>query len=262
MYGVTPAVRSAWAALFASAAERASQPLTVIEHSPPVPLEDLWGRGDLGLAFMCGYPFATGGWPVRPVAAPVPCQQPVHRRPAYATHFVVRAGRHFATLSETFGGRIGWTLEHSQSGFQAVRHHLLRYRQDGRRHLFAASVGPLMTPRGVIAALLADEIDVGPLDSYFHDLLAAHEPDTAARLAIVETTVPTPMPLLVASARTDGAIVARLRAALAALAADASGRALLAPLRLEGFAPVEPGDYAVLADMAREADAAGYPAPA
>lgn len=43
------------------------------------------------------------------------------------------------------------------------------------------SIGPLMTPRRVIDALLADEIDIGPLDSYFHDLLLAAEPGIVTR---------------------------------------------------------------------------------
>ena len=83
--------------------------------------------------------------------------------------------------------RLGWTVAHSQSGFNAVRTHLLGLR-GSRASLYAKSIGPLLTPRRVIEALLAGEIDIGPLDSYFYDLLLAAEPETAARLRIIETT--------------------------------------------------------------------------
>src|SRR5436190_620117 len=82
---------------------------------------------------------------------------------------------------------------------------MLGYRQSrdgGKENLFAASVGPLLTPRRVIEALLQGDIDVGPLDSYVHDLLRVHEPDTASRLRTVESTAMTPIPPLIASLAT------------------------------------------------------------
>ena len=90
----------------------------------------LWARDDLGAAFMCGFPFA--------LAAPQPrrrSRRRSRRRRAmaggrvYCTDFVVRADSRFRTLADTSGGRIGWTVEHSQSGYNAVRHHLLPHRR-------------------------------------------------------------------------------------------------------------------------------------
>jgi ABC-type phosphate/phosphonate transport system substrate-binding protein len=258
MYAVDATTTANWMALFAQIAAMAGVPLSVIPHAAPAPLEDLWRRGDLGLAFICGYPFARGGFPVQPVAAPVPASG--GGRPLYATHLVVRAESDIATLADSFGRRLGWTVPHSQSGFNALRRHLLPHWQV-RGPLYAKSLGPLLTPRRVIDALLADEIDFGPLDSYFHDLLLGAEPHTAGRLRVVETTAPRPMPLLVASDGVGEAIVARLRAALLAAHQDEEGRAILARLRLLGFAAVEPQGYRVLVEEADAADAAGYLLP-
>lgn len=260
MYAVNPAVRAAWAELFDWAGKSSGVPHAVIDHAAPAPLEELWRRGDLGLAFICGYPFASGGFPVQPVAAPVPASAPAPGRPFYASHLVVRVESAVTSLARSFGGRIGWTVEHSQSGFNALRHHLLPYRRDGER-LYAASTGPLLTPRRVIEAVLAGEIDIGPLDSYFHDLLLAHEPQTATRLRIVDTTQPRPMPLLVASAGVEADIVERLRATLVAASGDPAAVSLLETLRLRGFTAVEREAYEVLLEDARTAEAAGYSAP-
>lgn len=258
MYAVDAATAANWTALFARIAEAAGVPLAVIPHAAPAPLEDLWRRADLGLAFICGYPFARGGFPVRLVAAPVPASG--DGRPLYASHLVVRADSDIATLADSFGRGLGWTVAHSQSGFNALRTHLLPQWQ-ARGPLYAKSIGPLLTPRRVIDALLADEIDIGPLDSYFHDLLRAAEPQTAARLRIVETTALRPMPLLVTSDGVGEALVARLQAALLEAAQDDEACAILARLRLSGFAAVEPQGYRVLVEEADAADAAGYLQP-
>ncbi len=258
MYAVDAATAAAWTALFARIAALSGVPLDVIAHALPAPLEDLWRREDLGLAFICGYPFARGGFCVKPVAAPIPASG--DGRPLYATHIVARADSAIATLEDSFGQRLGWTVEHSQSGFNAVRTHLLDAWQE-RGPLYRDSIGPLLTPRRVIGALLADEIDIGPLDSYFHDLLLVAEPETAARLRIVKTTAPRPMPLLVASVGVGEAVVARLRAALLAAHRDEEGRAILSRLRLSGFATVEPEAYCALVEEADAADAVGYRQP-
>ncbi|GGH09938.1 hypothetical protein GCM10007036_06240 [Alsobacter metallidurans] len=258
MYAVNAAVAGAWTALFGRVAAVSGVPLDVIPHAAPAPLEELWRRPDLGLAFICGFPFVTGGFGLAPVAAPIPASG--DGRPHYATRLVVRADGPLRTLEDSFGGRIGWTAEHSQSGFQALRTHLLPHVDKGRT-LFAESVGGLQTPRRVIDAVLSGVIDIGPLDSFYHDLLLAHEPDTAARLRVVVTTAPRPMPLLAASPSVDAATLAALRSALLGFAEDDAGRALLASLQLTGFAAVDAGDYAILRDKAEAADRAGYRQP-
>jgi ABC-type phosphate/phosphonate transport system substrate-binding protein len=261
MYAVTPTVRDAWHALFDWVGRHAGAPLLYINHAAPAPLEQLWSRGDLAATFMCGFPFATAVPRPLLVAAPVPSPARYGCRPVYCTDFVVRADREFARLSDAFGGRIGWTATHSQSGFNAVRHHLLQYRHGNSNRLFTASIGPLVTPRRVIEAVLDSTIDVGPLDSYVHDLLKRHEPGTASKLRSIESTVMTPIPPLIASRTTPRDTVERLRRSLLAAAADPTAAAILEELQLAGFAPVDTEDYDQFPAQARKATAAGYAMP-
>ena len=88
----------------------------------------------------------------------------------------------FRSLEDTFGGRLGYTVEDSHSGYNALRHHLLPYRQQRGANLYRESIGPLTTPRRVIERLLcASDIDVGPLDGYALDLMLRHDPELAKR---------------------------------------------------------------------------------
>lgn len=241
MYAVTPAVKAAWQDLLAYVARAADVPLSYVDHAAPAPLEELWTRADLGAAFMCGFPFASADVKPQLLAAPVLSPPRYGGKPQYCTDLVVRADSAFARLSDTFGRRIGWTVEHSQSGYQAVRRHL-----EAQRATYAEWVGPLVTPRAVIAAVLDDRIDVGPLDSYVHDLLKRHEPETAAKLRVIESTAMTPNPVLVASPGVAGDAVARLRDALLSCDAVPELAAVRDALLLSRFAAVAPADYDVL----------------
>ena len=259
MYAVTPAVAAAWRALFDWLARESGVPLRYLDHAAPAPLEALWARDDLGAAFMCGFPFAMATRKPRLLAAPVPAPSRYDGRPQYCTDFVVRADSAFARLRETFGGRIGWTVAHSQSGYNAVRHHLLGHQ--GAAPLYRSWVGPLVTPRRVIDAVLAQEIDVGPLDSYVHDLLRRHDPGTASHLRIVESSAMTPLPPLIAAHAVDDETVSRLRRSLLACGSEPETRAMLDALLIARFEPIDASVYGILQSWAQEADAAGVPAP-
>jgi len=262
MYAVTPQVAAAWRELILWVGQRAGVGLNWIDHAYPAPLGELWSRPDLGCAFMCGFPYARSATPPKLISAPVPSPARYGGKPVYFTDFVVRATADFRTLEDTFGGRIGYTVEDSQSGFNAPRHHLLRFRSTLRPTLYKESIGPLVTPRRVIEAVLESRIDVGPLDSYVHDLLKKHDPDLTGRLRTIATTAAAPIPPLIAAPSCDDAVVARLRDALV----ESGRRPELAKLRdtllLKGFAAVEPRAYSVTIERERAAVTAGYPMPA
>ncbi|HKF07953.1 MAG TPA: PhnD/SsuA/transferrin family substrate-binding protein [Xanthobacteraceae bacterium] len=261
MYAVTPGVREAWRTLFDWVARTSGVPLEYIDHAAPAPLETLWAREDLGATFMCGFPFASAARKPGLIAAPVPSPSRYGGLPRYCTDFIVRADHPFARLSDTFGGRIGWTVGHSQSGYNAVRYHLSRYRREQSEPLFAHWVGPLITPRRVIEHVITGKIDVGPLDSYVHDLLKRNEPETASRLRTIESTAMTPIPPLVVSTTVAGDTVERLRGALISGAIQTELAATFDVLVIKRFAPVKSSDYAVLLSQAREADRQGIATP-
>jgi ABC-type phosphate/phosphonate transport system substrate-binding protein len=257
MYAVAPAAEAAWQALLDAVARDAGVPLDYEAYPAPAPLEALWRRADLGGAFMCGFPIALGLADVRVLAAPIPSAAWAGGRAVYRSDFIVRADSPFRTLADTFGHRIGWTVAHSQSGFNAPRHHLLRHGHS----LYRESLGDLVTARRVLDAVLEGRIEVGPLDAYWHALIARHRPDLAAGIRVVESTALTPIPALVASAALPDAAFARLRAALLAAASRPWFAALAEPLQLAGFAAMEKHDYAVMLEWDRAAREAAYDVP-
>jgi ABC-type phosphate/phosphonate transport system substrate-binding protein len=260
MYSVTPGAATAWKALFGWLADRSGVDLVAIDHVFPAPLADLWSRPDLACGFMCGFPFATVGQAMKPIAAPVPDRGPTAGNAAYASHLIVAADSPWQTLEDTFGGRLGYTVADSHSGYNALRHHLLPYRLAVGEPLYRETVGPLYTPRRV-DAVVAGEIDVGPLDSYAYELMLRHEPELGSRIRIVATTEQAPIPLLVASSACPDAIATALRGALADFGNAADTVMIRDQLVLRGFVPIAREDYRTTIEWDRQARAAGYAEP-
>lgn len=254
MYSVTPAVKAAWRELFAWVLERARLDWTIIDHDFPAPLAALWARDDLGCAMMCGLPYSQREPRPTLIAALVPSPARYTGRPVYWSDIVVRADSPVRSTEQTFGGAVGYTVLDSMSGCVALRRHLRPYRSATRPRLYGKVVGDLIAGRRVIEALDAGTIDLGALDSYYHDLLRVHAPDLAAKVRVIATTEPTPIPPLVATGAVAPDQLQQLRNALAAVAAAPALAAQRELLLIRGFAFPTPADYAVFGPIARDAE--------
>jgi ABC-type phosphate/phosphonate transport system substrate-binding protein len=259
MYAVAPGAVAAWKDLFVWLARESGVALEIVDHAFPATLDDLWDRDDLGAAFMCGWPFARRAQQPKLVAAPIPSGARYGGKPIYFTDFLVRADSPFHTLADTFGHRLAYTAAGSHSGFNAQRHHLASNYPGEKR--YGPWVGPCTTPRRIVEALLAGEADVGPVDSFAHDLMRRHEPGLTAGLRAVESTAPTPIPSLIASKATPDRVIESLRDALLSMAERSELAALRKALSVEGFGVVQAEDYRVTLDRAAAAEAAGYAVP-
>lgn len=261
MYAVTPAAERAWRELVGHVAREAHVALDYLPYPAPQPLEILWRREDLGAVQMCGYPIAMSLANVIPVAAPIPALDWAGGRAVYRSDFIVRADSAARTLADTFGGRIGWTVTHSHSGFNAPRHHLLRYRTAASPTLYRESVGNLVTARRILDGVLDGSIDVGPLDGYWHALIRRHAPELTAGVRIVESTDLAPMPAFVAAPALPADDVTRLRAAFAAAATRPWFPGVAETLLLAGFSAVGAADFETTVRWDADARAAGYAVP-
>jgi ABC-type phosphate/phosphonate transport system substrate-binding protein len=262
MYAVTAEVEVAWRALLEHITHEAGVTFSYLPYPAPQPLEALWSRPDLGAVLMCGYPIALQLAPVIPLAAPIPRAPWAAGRAVYRSDLIVRADAPYHRLEDTFGGRAGWTVVHSQSGFNAFRHELLGYRSSGRERLYAEMAGNLVTARNVLDGVREGRIDIGPLDAYWHLLIARHAPQLTSGVRVLASTPLTPMPPFVAAAGMPEELIGRLRAAFSAAASRPWFVAFGEQLLLEGFAPAERAAFAPLLQWDREARAAGYETPA
>ena len=250
MYSVTAECKADWHRLLAWALQRADLDWPIVDHDAPAPLAALWSRDDLGLALMCGLPFSRRAPRPTLVAAPIPSPPRYGGRPVYCTDIVVAAGSPHRSLEDTFGGIVGTTLADSMSGAVALRDHLVPLRAARGARLYRGAVGGLVNAQGVNDALAAGRIDVGPLDSYSHDLLRRYDPARAAQVRTVASTALRPIPSFVATASLAPDAIARLRDMLLDAHRARPVAETMARLQLAGFAVPDPADHDILPAIA------------
>jgi ABC-type phosphate/phosphonate transport system substrate-binding protein len=253
MYSATPAVKQAWKDVLGWALRRAGLEWDFLDHDAPAPLGALWSRPDLGLAMMCGLPYSQRKPRPQIIAAPVPSPARYQGRPVYFTDIAVRADSPHQRLEDTFGGVVGYTLEDSMSGCVAFRRYLLQFRHS-EQPLFGKAVGGFVNARQVIEALSAGKIDVGPLDSYYYDLLRKNDPTFAAQVRVVATTAAAPIPPLIATADVAPQDVRALREGLQQAASAPQLAQQRDMLLLLGFAVPQASDYAAFDGILAESN--------
>ena len=259
MYSWSPALTAAWKRLLEWISARAGGVVQVLEIADPYPLEALWAREDLGCVFMCGYPWALRDQRPHLLAAPVPSPARYRGQPIYFTDFIVRADSPYQTLEDTFGSTMAYSIEHSHSGYNAARFHLLEHRRADRPTLYSTVLGPLHRQLPVIDAVIDGRADVGPVDAYGLDLLRRHGTERAARVRVVATTLPAPSAPLVASPMVDAATRERLTRALLAVHEAPAMAATLDELLLARFVRADAGAFDVMVERQHAAERAGYP---
>lgn len=262
MYAVSPAAEAEWTNLIAHVAADAGASFDYLAYAAPQPLEELWRRADLGCVQMCGYPIALGIAEVGPLASPVPAAHWAGGKAVYRTDLIVRKDAPYRSLADTFGGAVGWTVEHSHSGFNALRHHLLPWRGEGRARLYGNSVGHLVTARRILDSVLDGSIDIGPLDAYWHMLMRKYRPALTDDVRILESTAIAPMPAFVAAPALPAETADRLRASFAAAHERPWFGRFRDTLLIEGFETVTRETFVPTLEWDRAARAAGYTVPA
>jgi len=262
-YAVTGRVEAAWRELLSRIGREAEVAFDFLPYPLPQPLKELWTRSDGGCVFMmCGYPIAMHHFSVTPIAAPIPSAPWAQGQALYRSNLIVEANSRFQTLTDTFGGRLGWTTNHSHSAFNALRHHLLQYRTRDRTTLYSQVHGDLGSVRKLFDSVCDGTVDVGCVDAYWYLLLRHHQPELAARVRVIESTATAPMPAFVASPAVPHETVKQLAAGFAAAGNQPWFHPLADELLIDGFAPARADDFEVIRARELEAISAGYPLPA
>jgi ABC-type phosphate/phosphonate transport system substrate-binding protein len=186
MYSVSPEVGELWRALLSLITAKAGLSVTLIDHAEPAPLDELWSRTDQGAVFMCGLPFARAEPQPTLIAAPVPSPAEFEGEARYWSDLVVREDSDFRAVSDTYGGRIAFTVPGSQSGCVAALSYFMSAEHE--LPLFREIIAPTVTPLGALSAVIRGAADIAPIDAYAFRLLARYRPDQFRHWSLPATT--------------------------------------------------------------------------
>jgi ABC-type phosphate/phosphonate transport system substrate-binding protein len=251
MYSVSAEAGAVWRNLLSAIIAQAGVPATVIDHPAPAPLEELWLRNDQAAVFMCGLPYSRAVPQPVLIAAPIPSPAEFHGAPQYWSDFVVRKDSTLHRIEDTFGKRIAFTVPGSQSGCVAALTYLMSVHREApaplQTPLFSEIIAPTITPMGALTAVVDGTADIAPIDSYALRLLRKYRPELASAVRVVDQTLSTPIPPLVASAKAASEKdLTALQSAFLQAHHNRSQKSLMDELLLLGFARPDPSAYAVL----------------
>jgi phosphonate transport system substrate-binding protein len=246
-FGVTPVVLddhvgflNRWSDWMAAALGR---PVTLVQRTRYREIVDLLLRGQLHLAWLCGYPYVQYQDRLGLIAVPR-----WHGDPLYRSEIIVPAGSQIRSLAELEGKLFAWTDPDSNSGWLYPRYLLERSGRDPER-FFRRTIFTWGHARSVQA--VADGlVDAAAVDAYVRETLMLHTPGLADAVRVIERSPLFGFPPIVAGPALDEAGRDAIRTLLLGQASDPEGRALLANLNLDGFSGEGAALYLDIASMA------------
>lgn len=189
--------------------------------------------GQLDAAWICGYPFVAHRDALQLVAVPMWRGQPL-----YQSCLIVDRDRDARDFQDLKGDIHVFSDPDSNSGFLVTRALLAEHGL--KPPSFFARTFFTYGHRNVIRAVASGLAQSGSVDGYVLDVMREIEPELTSRVAILRRSEWLGFPPIAAPRHPpDPQALAALTEALARMNEDEDGKAVLAMLRLDGFAPQE-----------------------
>lgn len=193
--------------------------------------------GKVDAAWVCGYPYVVHRDSLEVLAVPR-----WRGAPLYKSYLIVERGSDVANWQGLEGQMHAFSDPDSNSGYLVTAALLA---QHGRRaENFFSNTVYTYEHRNVIRAVASGLAQSGSVDGYIWEVMAEIEPELVDATRVLQDSEPLGFPPVVINPDfADSGRSAALRAALLSMSEDATGRRLLAELRLDGFSEVEETHY-------------------
>jgi phosphonate transport system substrate-binding protein len=223
------------------------------------PLVEMLKSGDIDFGFVCACPDIVAHDDPSPaieiLAGPIIKDARYAGKPIFFSDLIVRNDSSFKSLQDLAGRTYVYNGDLSLAGYIMPRNHLLDL---GLTHGFFGKVlrsGSHEDSIRMVAEGLAD-------GSYVSSLVLDHARDKGRRHAnavrVIESLGPSPVPPVVASAKTPVAERERFRRSLVTMHEDPRGRRILDEASLERFVTITYHDYEPVRAMQKRAKDAGF----
>jgi phosphonate transport system substrate-binding protein len=229
---------------------RIGLPVQVIKRRTYREVTSLLLAGQLDAAWICGYPFVQHRDALEILAVPL-----YRGTPLYRAYLITRHDRPAATLADLRGDIHAFSDPDSNSGF-LVTSAMLADQGTAPGAFFARSFFTY-GHRNVIRAVAAGLAQSGSVDGYVWDVMADIEPALVRATRIVHASPEMGFPPFAASRQVDPGLARAIRGALLTMPETEDGRAILATLRLDGFAAPAAGLFDGIAALSRRVREAG-----
>ncbi|MEW6736277.1 MAG: PhnD/SsuA/transferrin family substrate-binding protein [Acidobacteriota bacterium] len=238
--------------------ERLGIPTQFIEEIPWQEREQLFDAGEIDLCWICGLPYVLkadqANTKIELLAAPVMYGSRYQNLPIYFSDVVVHSESRFHSFADLKAARWAYNEPGSHSGYGLVRYHLATLGEDLSFFRETVESGGHQFSLHMI---LNRQIDASAIDSTVLEFETLHNPEIGAKLRIIATLGPSPIPPLIISKNVPVQLRVELRELLLNMHNEPAGRAILAQGRIVNFVMVQDHCYNAIRHMAAKAGLIG-----
>jgi phosphonate transport system substrate-binding protein len=229
---------------------RLGRPVIFVQRRAYRDIMDLLEKGELDVAWICGFPFVQKREPefLELLAVPV-----YRGTPLYRSYIIVHQDSPYLGMEDLEGRIFAYSDPNSNSGYLVPRKVFRQAGLDPDR-FFRLTFFTFSHAETVQA--VADRVaDAGAVDSYVWEFLIERRPELARQTRVIKRSETFGFPPIVARLGLDPMVRARIEAAFIGMKDDPEGHALLQELALDGFAKYPPDLYEPIRVLAEASNA-------
>ena len=217
---------------------RLGRPVSFVQRRAYRDVMDLLAKGELDVAWICGFPFVQKRDPefLELLAVPV-----YRGTPLYRSYIIVHQDSPYLGMEDLEGRVFAYSDPDSNSGYLVPRKMFQRAGLDP--DLFFRLTFFTFSHAETVQAVADRVADAGAVDSYVWEFLIERRPELAKQTRVIRRSETFGFPPIVARLGLDPGVRAGIEAAFIGMTADLEGRALLQELALDGFAKYSPDLY-------------------
>jgi len=214
---------------------RVGHPVVFVQRRAYRDIMDMLERGELDVAWICGYPFVQKRDPEFLGLLAVPIYRGA---PLYRSYVIVHKDSPYRDIEDLEGRVFAYSDPDSNSGHLVPRSLFARAGLDPDR--FFRLTFFTFSHAETVQAVTDRVADAGAVDSYVWEFLAERRPEVAQQTRIIRRSETFGFPPIVARLGLDPSLREGIEAALIGMSDDPEGRRLLEELALDGFAIYSP----------------------
>jgi phosphonate transport system substrate-binding protein len=224
--------------------DKLGRPVELVQGKTYAEINDLVKSGDVSLALVCTNPYLQGqqDFGMELLVAPL-----VQGEPYYYSLLIVRSGLDASSLGDLRGMTFAFSDPLSNTG-RLVPLYQLALRGETPESFFSRSIFTYSHDNSIRS--VADRIvDGAAVDSLVYDYLQASEPDTMAKVKVIEKWGPFGINPVVVNPGLDPQLKAQFRDVFLDMDKDNRGRELLAQFRIDRFIVPDDSIYDSVREM-------------
>ncbi|MFA5110344.1 MAG: phosphate/phosphite/phosphonate ABC transporter substrate-binding protein [Desulfobaccales bacterium] len=232
--------------LLAYVARKAGKNLEFVQRKTYGEINELLGKGEVDLAFICSGPYALGKgrYGFVPLAVPE-----VQGRTFYQSYLIVNQNSPFHSLESLKGHSFAFSDPESNSGKLVPTFWLAELNE--RSETFFSKVIYTYSHDNSIMAVARGLVDGATVDGLVWEYYQATNPVFTSKTRIIKKSEAFGIPPLVVSRHLPEAEREQLQEALLSMHRDPEGRKILAELLIERFLPLQDAWYEPIRSMQR-----------